>query len=231
MAITEQTRIFLVDDDPSFHVFLKDLLDDASVELCYSATGAGAMRELRDGVFDLLLIDNQLPDMLGVEILEWLRDREVDTPSVMVTGHATVALAVEAMKLGASDVFCKPIEEPDKLLRFINRTLALDPPLPLSQPHLADDTPSSSLSGDFSVDTRELIRRAVKVCPELTEREVEVLGQIVSGLSNKEIGGALHISERTVKNHTSSIYRKFSVDSRPKLFLRMLEFSRGGRKE
>ncbi len=231
MAYTDLIRIILVDDDESFHLFMKDLLDDASVELRCCVTGAGALEELRVGDFDLLLIDQQLPDMLGVEILKWLCERNVDTPRVMVTGHATVPMAVEAMKLGAADVFCKPIEEPDKLLRFINRTLALDPPLPLSQSHGPDDTPSSSLSGDLSLDTSELIHRAAKVCPDLTEREVEVLEQIVSGLSNKEIGSALHISERTVKNHTSSIYRKLSVDSRPKLFLRMLELSRGGHQE
>ena len=225
MANKPSKHIFLIDDDATFHAFLQRLLDHESVKLHHSTTGAGALEKLKSRTFDLLLVDYQLPDMLGIEILEWLNERKIDTPRVMITGFATVPLAVKAMKLGAVDVICKPLEETEKFVRFINRTLALDPPLPLSQ-GFDDETPVPAITNSLSSETSGMARMAAARCPELTRREREVLEKIISGLSNKEIGGALHICERTVKNHTSSIYRKFGVDSRPKLFLKIMQLSR-----
>lgn len=228
MAKKQSKHIILIDDDPTFHSFLQGLLDHESLELRHCATGAGGLKTLRNHTFDLLLVDYQLPDMLGLEILEWLNEQDIDTPRVMITGFATVPLAVKAMKLGAVDVICKPLEETDKFVRFINRTLALDPSLPLAQTQSSDtDTPPPSVSEALAGETRDMARMAAETCPELTRRETEVLEKIISGLSNKEIGNVLHICERTVKNHTSSIYRKFGVDSRPKLFLKIMQISRG----
>ncbi|MFW6303387.1 MAG: response regulator transcription factor [Candidatus Sumerlaeota bacterium] len=228
MARIQKKHIFLIDDDPTFIAFLQRLLDHESLSLLHCTTGAGAIEKLEKRTFDLLMIDYQLPDMLGLEILEWLNDRPIDTPSVMITGFATVPLAVKAMKLGASDVVCKPLEETDKFVRFINRTLALDPPLPVAHMQDFEDiTPVPSVSESLAGETRSMARMAAETCPDLTRRETEVLEKIISGLSNKEIGSALHICERTVKNHTSSIYRKFAVDSRPKLFLKIMQISRG----
>ena len=110
---------------------MSGLLDGGEAELVSAMNGSDGLQALKQSVFDLVLVDYQLPDMLGLEILEWMRDNCPETPKVFVTGFGTIEVAVKAMKLGAADLFIKPIAEPPAFVRFLNRTLALDPPLGL----------------------------------------------------------------------------------------------------
>lgn len=228
---TDKPRIILIDDEPMFHEFLRELFEGHEVEFTSCTTGGDGLHELKTRVFDLVLVDYQLTDMLGTEILDWMRKREMDTPCVLVTGFATVEVAVEAMKLGASDVFTKPLTDPPAFIRFLNRTVSFSPPLPLPRTQSAPPqaVPSAPMgasateaprSGELPASPRQIQALCQRLDPPvfLSAREREVLPELLKGLSNKEIASELFISERTVKNHISHIYRKFAVESRAQLF-------------
>jgi FixJ family two-component response regulator len=126
-----QTRILLIDDDAAFHRFLCSLLEADRVDLEWRANGRDGLAAFQPRCFDLVVVDYQLPDMLGTEILDNLHLRDARTPVVMFTGYGTVDVAVEAMKRGAVDFFTKPLADPASFIRFLNRTLRLELPLPL----------------------------------------------------------------------------------------------------
>ena len=232
MLSPANTRILLIDDDVSFHRFLSGLLDGGEVELVSAMNGSDGLHALKESVFDLVLVDYQLPDMLGLEILEWMRDRRIETPKVFVTGFGTIEVAVKAMKLGAVDLFTKPLGDPPAFVRFLNRILALDPPL--GQPDVApgerEEPADEGVPTDSEAQAPDLtdLSRVRDLCAShdppvaLSRRECEILAQILRGLSNKEIAATLYISDRTVKNHITHIFRKFDVESRPQLFNKIM---------
>jgi len=130
-ATRPKPRILLIDDDASFHRFLCSLLEADRVDLEWRANGRDGLAAFQPRRFNLVVVDYQLPDMLGTEILDNLHLRDARTPVVMFTGYATVDVAVEAMKRGAVDFFSKPLADPASFIRFLNRTLRLELPLPL----------------------------------------------------------------------------------------------------
>lgn len=223
-------RLLLIDDDLSFHSFLGDLLGRGRAEVVACASGAEGLRRLHETDFDLVLVDYQLPDMLGLEILETMQREHYPAPRVLVTGYATVDVAIRAMKLGAADLFTKPLSDPAAFVRFLNRTLALDPLLPLplgAAPTVAAPAapdPDEAADGGAEEETTDVERLCARVATaaSLSEREAEVLEGLLGGLANKAIAARLHISDRTVKNHVTHLFRKFGVESRSQLVMRLL---------
>lgn len=214
--MTKKTRILLVDDDPAFHAFLVGLLQDPRIELVWADNGTEALKRIRTTPFDLHIVDYQLPDMLGTEILKKIQDDV--TPTVMFTGYGSIDLAVDAMKKGAVDFFTKPLTEPAAFVRFLNRTLSIQPPLPL--PATGGTPPAQATHDAPPHDPDALLAICARLDPpaELSRREAEILAALLEGKSNKEIASRLFISEQTVKNHLSSIYRKCRVEGRGQLF-------------
>jgi DNA-binding NarL/FixJ family response regulator len=224
MALPPQ--ILLIDDDAAFHAFLQGIGSDSAVRVVSCMTGAEGLAALERETFGLVLVDYQLPDMLGLDILEWMNSNKVSATRVLVTGYATVDVAVKAMKLGATDLFTKPLQDTHAFIRFLNRTLALDPPLPLPGAHTPAETALDPAdSGVPEQEDVEALCARLGLEVTLSQRECEVLAQLLRGLSNKEIATTLFISERTVKNHVTHIFRKFDVESRPQLFNKIMSES------
>ncbi len=120
--MTARARLLLVEDSPSilrlYHEFLKKL----EVELIDADTGSRALAVLRETVPDVALLDLELPDMNGVEILREIKRRGLSCPVVVVTAHGSVKIAVEAMREGAYDFIVKPFA-PDRLLVTVKNAL------------------------------------------------------------------------------------------------------------
>jgi DNA-binding NtrC family response regulator len=104
----EGTRVFLVDDDGEVRALLARVLSKAGYETGEAASGADAMATLRRDEYDVALVDLRLPDASGLDILRWARDTDVGTEFIVLTGHADVETAVEAMRLGAYHFIPKP---------------------------------------------------------------------------------------------------------------------------
>jgi DNA-binding NtrC family response regulator len=102
-------HVLVVDDDTDVRGLLAAVLEnDGTAKVTEAASGAEAMAILGREEFDVAVVDVQLPDHSGLEILRWARAAEIDTELIVLTGHADVETAVEAMRLGAYDFITKP---------------------------------------------------------------------------------------------------------------------------
>jgi DNA-binding NtrC family response regulator len=102
-------HVLVVDDDTDVRGLLAAVLEnDGAAKVTEAASGAEAMAFLGREEYDVAVVDVQLPDHSGLEILRWARAAEIDTELIVLTGHADVETAVEAMRLGAYDFITKP---------------------------------------------------------------------------------------------------------------------------
>ncbi len=103
-------RILLVDDDPDFCEALGDRLRALGFQVAVAGRGPEALRLVREDPPALVLLDLVLPGLDGMAVLETVRREEPDVPVVVITGHGTIARAVDAMKKGAYDFVTKPVD-------------------------------------------------------------------------------------------------------------------------
>src|SRR5262245_22609656 len=116
----ERMRVLVVDDDDDIRTFLASVLAKQSITVATAGSGADAMALLGREAFDVVLLDLRLPDASGLDVLRWARDADVDTEFVVLTGHAEVEAAVEAMRLGAYDFIGKPCRN-SELLQIVGK--------------------------------------------------------------------------------------------------------------
>ncbi|MBI2834308.1 MAG: sigma-54-dependent Fis family transcriptional regulator [Acidobacteria bacterium] len=110
-------RILLIDDDPGVRSSLEQRLARAGYTVTVAESAERGLPLALDGAFDVILTDLLMPGMSGIDLLRRLRDRQLDTALIIMTGFATVDTAVEAMKLGAVDYLQKPFVRDEVLLR------------------------------------------------------------------------------------------------------------------
>jgi len=136
-----------------------------------------------------LIVDLKMPGMNGLELQAVLKQRDFKHPIIFLTAHGEVESAVLAMKRGAMDFIQKPAS-PLNLIEVVKHALKLD---------------ASNL-----LVTHE---KRLELIKKLSIREKEVIKKVLQGLTNKEVGEALKVSEKTVENHRNSAYRKLNVSS------------------
>jgi DNA-binding NtrC family response regulator len=120
--MTAQARLLLVEDSPSILRLYHEFLARLDVELIDADTGARALSVLGERVPDIVLLDLELPDINGVEILRAIKERGLPVAVIVVTAHGSVKTAVEAMREGAYDFIVKPFA-PDRLLVTVRNAL------------------------------------------------------------------------------------------------------------
>jgi len=116
-------RILVVDDDAAIRESLEAFLGFEGYQVESAVDGAGGLAALETKAYDLVLLDLMLPDRSGLEVLEQLRRRDLETPVAVLTAYGSIENAVQAIKLGANDFFTKPWNN-DKLLLEIEKTIA-----------------------------------------------------------------------------------------------------------
>lgn len=100
--------ILIIDDEQTLNHFVQEDLREAGYESLGALTGQEGLDLIRRQEVDLVLLDQQLPDMHGLDVLKVIREEEPDIPVIIVTGHGEIDCAVQAMKLGAYDYMKKP---------------------------------------------------------------------------------------------------------------------------
>jgi sigma-B regulation protein RsbU (phosphoserine phosphatase) len=167
-AATDTTGILLVDDDPGILETLVDIFEDMGYEADTAATGAQALEKLGGRFFNLALLDIQLPDMQGTELLAQVRERQPETVCIMATGNASLPTAVESLNRGAYAYLQKPIEVPEvkatvrralqqQRLELENRALLLelqDVARTLSQSFLTEPPKTPQLEIGYRFETK-----------------------------------------------------------------------------
>jgi two-component system response regulator FixJ len=187
--------VHIVDDEEPVRKSLAFLLGMAgfAVRMHDSATDfLAAAPAIRNGV---LVTDLRMPDMSGVELLRNLLSAKATLPAVVITGHADVPMAVEAMKAGAIDFIEKPFEDV-VIIEAIHRAAEQL----VDKPTEADDV--SAIQSRLEC---------------LSDRERQVLSGVVAGLPNKSIAYDLDISPRTVEVHRANVMAKMQAKSLPQL--------------
>ena len=198
--VTTQAVVIVVDDDASLRTALKELLEFVGLEVRLYAS-AGAFLETRiPDTTSCLVLDVLLPGMIGIKVQEKLSRAGVYVPIVFVTGHADVAMAVRAMKVGAVDFLTKPFRSQD-LLDAVFAALECDAARRKMQ------------------QWRSILREHYE---SLSDRERQVIARVSAGKLNKQIAGELGVSEVTVKVHRSNAMRKMCARNLASL-IKMLE--------
>lgn len=97
-------KVLIVDDEVSFATLLSiDLSSGGDFEVTVASSGEAGMEQLRNGTFDVMLLDYHIGTMTGLQVLEWMSEQKLETPVIMLTAAGTEEVAVNAMKLGAYD--------------------------------------------------------------------------------------------------------------------------------
>ena len=183
--------VFVVDDDLSVRESLELLIGDAGWRPETFASAEDFLCRPREPGPSCLVLDVTRPDLNGLDVQKQVAAERLDLPIIFITGCGDVAMTVQAMKAGAVEFLTKPFAE-DVLLGAIRSAL--------DRSHAALD--------------REAELRALRDdYQSLSRREREVMGLVVSGLKNKQVGRELGISEITVKAHRGQAMRKMQSRS------------------
>lgn len=187
----ETVIIHIIDDDESIRKFLEIVIRSEGFQVktysgaeeflaCYDTAQPGC-----------LLLDVRMPGIDGLQLQEMLKTRNIVVPLIMMTGHADVKMAVQAMRNGALDFIEKPIDK-DMLLKTL---------------HACHNTSKN-------IHQKLVLRDELdKRFQTLTKREQEIFVRIAEGKLNKTIAGELGISIRTVEAHRYRIMTKLNANS------------------
>src|ERR1700683_2161331 len=120
--MTTRPRLLLVEDTPSILRLYHEVLKKLDVDLIDADTGARALQILDETIPEIVLLDLELPDTNGLDILRRIRARNLACAVIVVTAHGSVKVAVEAMREGAYDFIMKPFP-PDRLTVTVRNAL------------------------------------------------------------------------------------------------------------
>lgn len=187
--------VFIVDDDASMRESLKNLLRTVGLRVETFASAQEFLRSKRTDEPGCLVLDVRLPGLSGLELQKRMAEANTDMPIIFLSGHADIPMSVSAMKAGAVEFLTKPVREQD-LLDAIHQALERD-----------------RTARDHRAEIEDLRARF----DSLTPREREVMGRVIAGLLNKQIAGALGMSETTVKIHRHNVMEKMKAGSLPEL--------------
>ena len=195
-------NILLADDHRMVREGLKQLLEtDSEINVVAEAgDGYECLNLTNKTKPDIVLLDINMPNMDGIQVLNIMKQRKMLCKVIVLTIHNEIEYLVKALEIGC-DGFILKDSDFDTLKKAIFSVYSgetyIEPSLmPLLNSSLAE---------------RDVLKEKVS---DLTRREMEVLKMIASGAFNKEIALTLNISERTVKNHVSNIFKKIGVSDR-----------------
>lgn len=195
-------RVMIADDHAMIREGLRNLIEfDETIRVVGEAGSGRECLDRLSGVNpDILLLDINMPEMNGIEILKLLSKRKRRPKVLMLTVHNETEYLIQALDMGADGYILKDSDSRE-LIRAINCVHNGDK---FVQPNLIPSLNSKLIARDMDRD---------KIA-DLSKRELEVLKFVAAGCSNKDISDRLCISERTVKNHLSNVFKKIDCNDR-----------------
>lgn len=151
-------HLLIVDDDLTLAIMLRTWLSKQGFEVeTASSVKAAGKKLLEDGPFDLVLSDLRLPDEDGLFLLQWMKQKQVSTPVIIMTSYAEVQNAVEAMKQGAADYIAKPVHH-EILLQKIQEVIRTPrPSSPAPAPHPQGGRTMPPPAGTTTIDHKKYL--------------------------------------------------------------------------
>ncbi len=190
-TVRAEPVVWVVDDDEAMRSSLKWLIESVGMRVESFDSADAFLRDHYPGRFGCLLLDVRMPGMSGLDLLEYLERERMMPPTIIITGHGDVPMAVRAMKAGAVDFIEKPFND-ETLLDAIRHALAKEE--------------------ERRVTSAQVAEYAERV-EHLTPRELEVMKMVTDGRSNKEIANALGVSAKTIEAHRARVMEKMHARS------------------
>jgi len=181
--------VYVVDDDPDVVKGIERLLQSAGLEVATFQSCEQFLEHHDQNAPGCLVLDLALPGLTGLQLQRALEQQGSVLPIVFLTGRGDIATSVQAMKHGAADFLTKPVDDAE-LIAAIHKALATDAARRRARGEQA---------------------RVAKCLAALTERERQVLEQIVAGRLNKQIATELGTAVKTIKFHRANLMRKMGV--------------------
>ena len=197
--------VHVIDDDPAVRDSLAFLLETASLTPRTYDSAVAFLEVLPEVASGCVVTDVRMPEMTGIELVRRLKGQGFRLPIVMITGHADVPLAVEAMKAGVADFIEKPFDD-EVLLAAIHAALR-----------------DGAKDRQGAAEAAEISARMAS----LSGREREVLEGLVAGHANKVIAFDLGISPRTVEIYRANVMTKMKAASLSELVRMAMLAARG----
>ena len=188
---TAKPIVFVVDDDVWVRESLETLIRDEGWQPETFSSAQQFLDRPRALTPSCLVLDISLPGLNGLELQKHVAVERTDMPIIFITGHGDIPMSVGAMKAGAVEFLTKPFND-EVLLTAIRQALER------SRLALAQEAEMQELRDRYA---------------SLTPREMQVMALVVSGLLNKQVGGELGISEKTVKAHRGQVMQKMKANS------------------
>lgn len=195
-------KVMIADDHVLMREGVRQLLEyDGTIKvISEAADGVECLKNLETSKPDILLLDINMPNKNGIEVLEEIKKNDIDIKILILTVHNEIEYLIKAVDIGVDGYILKDSKSAElkKAINYIyNGENYIQPSLiPLLNSRLMN---------------RNMDKEKID---SLTKRELEVLIQIACGMYNREIANNLNISERTVKNHISNIFKKIDVNDR-----------------
>ena len=198
--------LYLIDDDAAVSRALEAVGNFLRVPVLAFSSAENFLKFDFANAAGCLIVDIRLPGMSGLELQAALRERSCDLPVIIISGHADVTLAVEAMRLGALTVLEKPFPF-ERLKTHIQEALELD---------------------RSRRETNLLRDQARDRLAALTSREREVLVLIARGQTNKQIAAQLHLTLRAIEDRRARLMRRVGATSLAELLAIVQQANLGG---
>jgi len=226
MGEAQPIKIVVADDHPPMR--------DAFAAILNYGRGLEVVGEARDGREavlkceelrpDLVLMDLSMPEMDGIEATRAIRERSPKTVVLVITAHEDEDLMLRAIRAGAAGYVLKGEEDPSRLIAAVREAMSGESPM---DPRLGGRL-LKRLAVEESTDWRlvsEAEGRELNQRPtvSLTPRELEALGRVVAGKTNRLIAQELHMSLSTVKRHLERIVSKLGVSDRTQAAVKAIE--------
>jgi two-component system, LuxR family, response regulator FixJ len=188
---SERAVVHVIDDDEALRDSITFLLRTAQIEAQTHASASIFLEKIPETSLNCIITDVRMPGLTGIDLLKRLKELRIDVPVIVITGHADVPLAVEAMKFGAIDFLEKPFDD-EALLASVQSALR-----------------------QWSGETKRHMERAAieSRLGVLSSRERDVLNGLVAGRANKQIAFDLGISPRTVEIYRANLMDKMQAAS------------------
>ena len=201
--MSKSINVMIADDHSMVREGIKQILElDGDIKVNAEAgSGRECIELLDEKKTDVLLLDINMPNMNGLQVLQYLREKKTNIKVLVLTIHNEVEYLVRAVEIGVDGYVLKDSDSSvlkKAIFAIIKGETFIQPELtPMLKKRLEDKSMG-----------------ARKYDETLTRREIEVLKLLAEGLFNKEIAYTLSISEKTVKNHVSNIFKKINVSDR-----------------
>jgi two-component system response regulator FixJ len=188
---SDKSMVHVIDDDEAVREALTFQLGSAGIDVRTYDSAAGFLKVAPTVQAGCIITDVRMPDISGIELLRRLRELKVAAPVIVITAHGDIPLAVEAMRIGATDFLEKPFED-EVLLASVR----------------------SALESGNREQKRQTERSNIEArLAALSNRERDVLEGLVAGHANKQIAYDLGISARTIENYRANLMLKMQAAS------------------